>query len=287
MTAAIPTATSSARRTVALDTRPAPPSAAVIGRARIGLELRLFVRDPGQIVFSFAYPIVMLLIFTSVFGDDEVAPGVGFHQYFLAGIAATGIMLTSFQAVGTAITEERDRGDLGRLQVLGTPPSAYALGKAGQVLVTTAVQLALLLTVAALVYDVPLPTDASRWLTFGWITLLGALAGTVLGIAVSAFVGSARSAGAGIPAIAIVLQFISGVFFVYSELPAVMQQVAAFFPLKWMTQGIRSVFLPEAAAAAEPAGSWEHGMTAAVLAAWVIIGVVVVARTFRWRRNAG
>jgi ABC-2 type transport system permease protein len=37
----------------------------------------------------------------------------------------------------------------------------------------------------------------------------------------------------------------------------------------------------------EPAGSWEHGMTAVVLMAWVIIGVVVVARTFRWRRNAG
>ncbi|MGY1723187.1 ABC transporter permease [Blastococcus sp. SYSU DS0533] len=279
--------TTATTRPAAPGTRPAPPRAATIGRARIGLELRLFARDSGQLVFSFAYPVVMLLIFASVFGDQEVSPGVGFDRYFLAGMAATGIMLTSFQAVGIAIAEERDRGDLRRLQVLGTPPAAYAIGKAGQVLVTTVVQLAVLLTVAALVYDIPLPTDAGRWLTLAWITLLGALAGTVLGIAVSAFVGSARSAGTGIPAIAVVLQFISGVFFVYSELPEVMRQVAALFPLKWMTQGMRSVFLPDAAAAAEPAGSWEHPMTAAVLAAWVIIGVVVVARTFRWRRNAG
>ena len=267
--------------------RPAPPSAWEIGRARIGLELRLFSRDPGQVIFSFAYPVIMLVIFGSIFGDQEVAPGVDFRQYFLAGIAAAGIMLTSFQAVGTAITEERDRGDLGRLQTLGTPPLAYAIGKAGQVVLTTLLQLGLLLAVAALLYDVPLPTDAGRWITFAWVAVLGILAGTALGIAISSFVGSARAAGAGIPAIAIILQFFSGVFIVFSQLPEWMQQVAAVFPLKWMTQGMRSVFLPEAAAAAEPAGSWEHATTAAVLAAWVIIGTVVAARTFRWRRNAG
>ena len=267
--------------------RPAPPSALAVGRARIGMELKLFARDPGQIVFSFAYPVIMLMIFAAVITGDDVAPGVSFQRYFLAGIAATGVMLTSFQAVGTAIAEERDRGDLARLQTLATPVLSYVIGKAGQVVVTTAAQLALLLAVASLAYDMPLPTDAGRWITFGWVVLLGAVAGTVLGIAVSAVVGSARAAGAGIPAVAIVLQFFSGVFFPFQQLPEWMQQVAALFPLKWMTQGMRSVLLPESAAAVEPAGSWEHGTTALVLAAWVMIGVVVSARTFRWRRNAG
>ena len=267
--------------------RPAPPSALAVGRARIGMELKLFARDPGQIVFSFAYPVIMLMIFAAVITGDDVAPGVSFQRYFLAGIAATGVMLTSFQAVGTAIAEERDRGDLARLQTLATPVLSYVIGKAGQVVVTTAAQLALLLAVASLAYDMPLPTDAGRWITFGWVVLLGAVAGTVLGIAVSVVVGSARAAGAGIPAVAIVLQFFSGVFFPFQQLPEWMQQVAALFPLKWMTQGMRSVLLPESAAAVEPAGSWEHGTTALVLAAWVMIGVVVSARTFRWRRNAG
>ncbi len=266
--------------------RPAPPSAARIGRARVGLELRLFTRDPGQVVFSFAYPVVMLLIFGAIFDGQPVA-GVDFAQYFLPGIAATGIMLTSFQAVGTAVAEERDRGDLARLQTLGTPPLAYAIGKGGQVVLTTALQLALLLGVAAVAYDVPMPADAGRWLTFAWVSVLGVLAGTVLGLAVSSFVGSARSAGAGIPAVAVVLQFVSGVFVTFSALPEGMQQVASLFPLKWMTQGMRSVFVPDSAVFLEPAGSWEHGMTAIVLVAWVIIGVVVVARTFCWRRNAG
>ncbi len=266
------------------DTRPAPPSAAAIGLARVGLELRLFVRDRGQVVFSFAYPIVMLVIFASVFGGDDAPGGVPFPQYFLAGIAATGIMLTSFQAVGTAIAEERDRGDLARLQTLGTPAVSYFAGKAGQVFVTTVLQLAVLLSVAAVQYDVPMPTETSRWLTFAWVVLGGALAGTVLGVAVAS-VGSTRSVGNGIAAFAIVLQFISGVFFIGSDLPDLMDRVAALFPLKWLVQGMRSVFLPDSSAVAEQAGSWEHGTTALVLAAWVIIGAVVCARTFRWRRT--
>jgi ABC-2 type transport system permease protein len=162
---------------------------------------------------------------------------------------------------------------------------SYFVGKAGQVLVTTALQLALLLAVAATLYDVPMPTEASRWLTFGWVVLGGALAGTVLGVAVAS-VGSTRSVGNGIAAFAIVLQFVSGVFFIGSDLPDVMDGLAGVFPLKWLVLGMRSVFLPDGAAAAEPGGSWQHGTTALVLAAWVIIGVVVCARTFRWRRSA-
>ena len=266
-------------------TRPAPPSPPSIGLARTALELRLFVRDPAQVVFSFAYPIVMLVVFASVFAGEDRPGGVPFAQYFLAGIAATGIMLTSFQAVGTALAEERERGDLGRLQVIGTPPLGYFLGKAGQVLVTTVLQLALLLTVAATAYDVPMPDGAGRWLTFAWVALGGALAGTVLGIAVAS-AGSSRAVGNGISAFAVVLQFFSGVFFVFSDLPPWMQEVAAVFPLKWMVQGMRSVFLPDAAAAAEPAGSWEHGMIALVLTVWVVVGLAICSRTFRWRRTA-
>lgn len=273
--------------TVPADVRPAPPSAARIALARVRLELRLFAREKQQVAFSFAYPIVMMVVFGSVLGGDERPGGIPFPQYFLAGIAATGILLTSFQAVGTAIAAEREAGQLERLHVVGTPPVSYFAGKAAQVLVTTAVQLALLLPVARYVFDVPMPADAGPWATFAWVAVLGALAGTVLGIAVSALPGSATSVATGISAFAIVLQFFSGVFFAPDETPGWMQQVASLLPLKWINQGLRSALLPDGAAAFEPAGTWEHGRTALVLAAWVIIGVVVCVRTFRWRRGDG
>jgi ABC-2 type transport system permease protein len=272
---------------VLTDTRPAPPSAARIALARVRLELRLFARERQQVVFSFAYPVVMMVVFGSVLGGDVVPGGVPFSQYFLAGIAATGIMLSSFQSLATSIAVERENGQLERLQLLGTPPVAYFAGKAGLVLVTSAAQLALLLPVAHFGYDVPLPADVAHWMTFGWVALLGSLAGTVLGIGASALRGSASSVTTAVSAFAVVLQFFSGVFFVFGELPGWMQQVAALLPLKWLTQGMRSAFLPDEAAAFEVAGGWEHGRTALVLAAWVIIGVVVCVRTFRWRRVDG
>ena len=264
----------------------APPSAWRIGFARARLELLLFYRQPVLVIFAFAYPIIMLVIFGSVFHHDRVAGGVTYTQYFVAGIAATGIMLTTFQALGIRIALERHEGELGRLQALGTPPLAYFFGKAAQVLVTTGLQLTVLLLVARFGFDVQLPVDAAHWFAFAWVAVLGALAGTVLGIAISLVSKDARSADAVVAPIAIILQFFSGVFFVYSRLPAWMRDVAAVFPLKWLTQGMRSAFLPERARRAEVSGSWQHGPTALVLLAWVVFGVAICVRWFRWRRSA-
>ena len=264
----------------------APPSAYRIGLARARLELVLFYRNPAAVIFSFAYPIIMLVIFGSVFRHSTVAGGVTYTQYFVPGIAATGIMLTSFQALGVRIALERHEGELARLQALGTPPLAYFFGKAAQVLVTTTAQLAVLIVVGRYGFDVATPSDAAHWATFAWVAALGALAGTVLGIAISLVSKDARTADAVVAPLAIVLQFFSGVFFVYSRLPAWMRDIAAVFPLKWLTQGMRSAFLPDGAKRAEVSGSWQHEVTAVVLFAWVALGLVICARRFRWRRSA-
>ncbi|MHA3702339.1 ABC transporter permease [Jatrophihabitans sp. YIM 134969] len=261
------------------------PAAAGIAWSRVGLELRLFARDRQAVVFGFLYPALMMVIFGSVFDGQSVPGGITYPSYFLPGIAATGIMLTSFQGIGTSVATERRDGTLARLQALPMPPWCYFAGKVGLVVVSTVGQLALLLLVARLLFDVPLPVDSAHWLTFAWVALLGAVAGTTAGIAASRLAGSPASAGVVFAAIALVLQFFSGVFFVYSELPGWMQQVAALFPLKWMTQGLRSATLPDAAKSAEVAGSWEHGLTAVVLAVWIVLAVVVSVRTFRWRRG--
>ena len=114
-------------------------------------------------------------------------------------------------------------------------------------------------------------------------------AGAVCGVAFSSVPRSGKSASAVVTPIVLVLQFVSGVFFQFDQLPTWMQDVAAVFPLKWMAQGMRSVFLPdEAAGVLEPSGSWQHGATAAVLVAYLVVGLVAGARTFRWlRRDEG
>ncbi|QCB92883.1 ABC transporter permease [Cellulomonas shaoxiangyii] len=275
------------------DRRPASvparlPGLVRLGAARTAYEVRGFARERDAVVFVFLYPVVMLAIFATVFGSDEevlAGSGVMFPQYFLPGMVATGVMLSSFQALATAVAVERDDGTLKRLRATPLPAAAYFLGKTGQVLITSALQTAVLLVVAALVFDVPMPDDAGRWWTFLWVALLGTAAGAVCGVAFSALPRSGRSVSAVVTPVVLVLQFISGVFFRFDQLPTWMQQVAGVFPLKWLAQGMRSVFLPDEAAALEPSGSWQHGLTAAVLAAWLVAGLVVGVRTFRWRRR--
>ena len=71
-------------------------------------------------------------------------------------------------------------------------------------------------------------------------------------------------------------------FFQFSQIPTWMQTVAALFPLKWMAQGMRSVFLPDSMVMFEPAGSWELDRVAVVLGVWCVAGLALCVATFRW-----
>ncbi len=278
------TETTTTSSTAAREFRPPPLRSVYAVRAKV--ELLSFVREREAMVFTFAFPILLLVIFGAVFGDQELEGGISFAQYFVAGMIAAGLFGSSFQNLGIAIPIERDSGALKRLAGTPMPRSAYFAGKIAVVAVVAAVQNVLLLAIGVLFYDLDLPSTGQLWLTYAWVTVLGLTACTLLGIAVTGFVKNGRTAPAIISPISIVLQFISGVFFVFSELPSWMQEIAAIFPLKWMTQGMRSVFLPEDYQTVEAAGSWEHGRIALVLVAWCVIGLLVAVRTFRWRNKA-
>jgi ABC-2 type transport system permease protein len=162
------------------------------------------------------------------------------------------------------------------------PRSVYFIGKVGMVFTIAVAEIALLLLIAVPFFDVSLPATALRWFTLAWVVLLGTTACTLAGIAFSSLPRSSRGATAIVTPVALVLQFISGVFFVFTQLPSWMQQVAALFPLKWMCQGMRAVFLPDAFGAQEPGGGYELGTVALVLAAWCVGGLALCLTTFRW-----
>lgn len=281
-----PGSTSTSTDTGPVRTGPAP-SLLPIAWGRTVIEVKQFTRERDAMIFIFAFPVIMLGIFGSVF-TDEIAPGVSFTQYFTAGMIATGVMLSSFQSLAIGIAIERDDGTLKRLRGTPMPSTAYFLGKIGLVIVTGVVQTAILLVIGALAFDLDLPSSADLWLRFAWIFLLGTAAGTVLGIAFSSVPRSARSASAVVSPVVIVLQFISGVYFVFTQLPSWMQTLGSLFPLKWLAQGMRSVFLPESFASQEAAGSWQLGLVALILTVWAVVGLVFCLRSFRWlRRDAG
>ena len=274
--------TTTAARTT--HTRQELPSLGTVSAARVRAELLAFFREREAVVFVLLFPVLLLVIFGAVFGGvDDVASGVKFIQYFVAGMIAAGLLSASFQNLAIQIPIERDTGYLKRLAGTPMPKAAYFIGKVVLVAVVAVLQCALLLLIGVLLYGVTLPSELSDWLNFAWIAALGITSCTLLGIAFSSVPKNGKSAPAIVTPVAIVLQFISGVFFVFTDLPGWMQTVAAVFPLKWMTQGMRSVFLPDVAQAAEPAGSWELGRIALILGIWCVVGLALCLATFRWR----
>jgi ABC-2 type transport system permease protein len=245
------------------------------------LEIKQFLRTREAVVFTMAFPVLMILIFASIFSWD-ITPGVKFTQYFITGMIATGLLTVGFQSLAIQIPMERDKGVLKRLRGTPMPKWVYFAGKAIMVIGIGVAEIVVLLTVSAALFGLHLPSSATAWLTFAWVSALGITACTLCGIAFSSVARTARSGPAVVTPVALVLQFISGVFFVFTDLPKWMQQVAALFPLKWMCQGLRSVFLPSSFAHMEPAGSWELGKVALVLAAWCVFGLVLCLTTFRW-----
>jgi ABC-2 type transport system permease protein len=252
-----------------------------LGFARGGLEIKQFLRSRESVIFTLVFPLLLLVIFGSVF-DAEIAPGVSFTQYFAAGIIAAGLLTTGFQSLAIQIPMEREKGILKRLRGTPMPRTAYFIGKVVMVLAIGAAETVVLVATAATFYDLPVPSTAEKWVTFGWVSLLGISACTLCGIAFSSLARTGRGAPAIVTPVALVLQFISGVFFQYTSIPEWMRTIASLFPLKWMTQGMRSVFLPDSFAAQEVGGGWQLGYVAIALGAWVVIGLALCVFTFRW-----
>src|SRR5690606_7098288 len=150
--------------------------------------------------------------------------------------------------------------------------------KIAQVLIVSIIQIALLIVLGVAMYDVQVPDSAERWWTFTWVFLLGTAASTALGIATSSILRNGKAASAILTPVVLVLQFTSGVFVVFTQLPEWLQAFGSVFPLRWLAQGMRSVFLPEQFALAEAQGEWQHGITAIVLVVWLVIGLAVAMK---------
>jgi ABC-2 type transport system permease protein len=279
------TAQSVARSAGLRDQPPPLPGAGRTGLARGRLELVAFFRERQAVVFIFALPVVLLVLLGSIFGSQATQHGFTVGQLFTAGMIAGGIGATSFQNLGLSIAAERERGSLKRLRGTPMPPAAYFIGKIVLVLVCTVAEVLVLLAVGMAFYHLHLPATAAKWWTLAWVYVLGTVACSLLGIAISSLPRSATNATAVITLPFLVLQFISGVFVPFNNVPPWLQHIAAVFPLKWMSQGLRSVFLPPGAIALEPAHAWQHGQTALVLGAWVVAGLVLCLTTFRWRSS--
>lgn len=256
---------------------------------RTVVEFRQFVRVPEQVFFTFLLPILFLLIFGTVFSGEIEGPdgrSIPFVQYFIPGIIASGVASSTFANLAVAISTEQHGGLLKRLAGTPLPKAAYVLGKLASATAITIVQTALMLVLGVVVFGIDLPADAGRWATFVVVLVLAAATGAALGLAYTRAIRNATAAAAMVQAPFLVLQFISGVFFRWDDLPGWLQVIASIFPLRWAAEGLRYAFIPDWLGQAEYPDTWGWEWPVTVLVAWLAIAFVLAIVCFRWTRQS-
>ncbi|MBF6332016.1 ABC transporter permease [Nocardia transvalensis] len=262
------------------------PSPWRLGLVRGAVEVKCFFRERDAVVFSFALPIGLFFLFSAIFGREDIAEGVPYSQALLPAMITAGLASTTLTHLAIWIAVDRDNGTLRRLVTTPMPRTSYFLGKIVMMVVVGVLETLALLAIGVLAYDVDLPSTPQKWWTFGWVTVLAFATFGVLGVALSSLPRGAQSAAAVVNAPVLLLLFVSGVYVPLTMLPGWLQDASGIFPLRWVGQGLRSAFLPDAVAARTEAGSgWEHGRILLVLTVWFVLGFVACLTTFRWKRR--
>ncbi len=243
-------------------------------------ELLKFWRDPQAVFFTVALPVVFLVIFAAIFGNQTIddRSGLKVSTYYVPGIIALGVMAASFVALAIGLVEQRERGVLKRLRATPLPASAYIASRAAIAFVLTALIAVILTLIGRVLYGVTIPTDRAPGVL---LTLaVGTTAFCCLGFAVSGVIGSANAAPAVTNGIMLPLQMLSGIFFPVSQIPDAVLTVAKVFPVYHLATGLLEGFDPNGA----PGGI--DPVALAVLASWGALGAVIAVRTFRWEPQA-
>ncbi|MGY1679647.1 ABC transporter permease [Geodermatophilus sp. SYSU D01176] len=203
----------------------------------------------------------------------------------LAALVAFGVVI----GPAFALAMEREDGTLLRHKALPHGMEGYVTGQLVFHSLSALPQFLVILVPSALLFDDVIPSGAGGWLTVAWVLLLGMAAMLPIGVVLGSAVPNTQKVGTWGMLPVLVITGISGIFVPVQALWGWVQTVAQVFPTYWIGLGMRSAFLPEAAASLELGGSWRTGQVALVLTAWAVAGLLVTPVVLRRmaRRQSG
>jgi ABC-2 type transport system permease protein len=234
-------------------------------------QQRLFWRSRESAFFTFALPIILLVILGSVYGDADIEDEPA-APYLVAGMIGFGVVATAYAGLAINVVIRRESGVLKRVRGTPLPPATYLGAAIASTLVVIAIEVIAQVLIGRYVIDAGWPANAGA---LAVALLLGAVAFAALGLATTGFVRSAEGSSAIVNAIYLPMVFISGVFFSVSALPGFLEAIADVLPLTYLLDLLRAVVIDD-----EGLGS--QWTAIGVLALWGAVGVAIALRTFRW-----
>jgi ABC-2 type transport system permease protein len=265
---------------------PAMPTTAPRARSRPANALRLvlhqarydllgFIRNRQARFFTLLLPVIFLVLLVGVFGNRTVGPQhMRAATYYVPGLSAMAVIAASFVNLVISITTQRETGVLKRRRATPVPAWTLIAARTVTAMVIALATMAVVLVIGRLAYGVTLPNSTIPGVIVTALT--GTLTFCCLGYALSTTIRSADAAQPMVQAVMLPLYFISGVFIPNVDLPTWLQDVARFFPVEHLADGLHHAFDPAAQ------GSGIAGVDLAVLAAWAVAGLAVALSRFSW-----
>jgi ABC-2 type transport system permease protein len=257
-------------------------SPAARGRlALIGHEVKYDLiaawRDPRARFFTFFFPILLLVIFASVFGSGTTTVDgvkIDMARFYVPGILALSIITATYATIVISMSAARESGVLKRRRATPVPPVVLVAGKAVSTLTMVLGMSTLMLVIARVGYGVGFSAPALAAVAV--TAVVGGLAFACLGYAVAGMVGSPDAAQPVVQATTLPLFFISGVWIPNDQLPAGLKHIASIFPIEHLAGAAH-----QASVHSSFAGAFAP-MDLLVLAVWAVGGALFAARRFSW-----
>jgi ABC-2 type transport system permease protein len=241
-------------------------SGAALALRQIGYENRAFWRNPPAAFFTFAFPLLFMVIFNVLFGE-------GAAQFFTPAIIVFSVVTATFTNLAMNITFARDYGVLKRIRGTPLPAWAYLAGRIGHAIAVTFLLVAIVAAFGAILYDVPVPWDAIAVLLL--VLAVAAASFSALGLAVAGIMPNADAAPAIVNAIVLPVLFISNVFIQMDNAPDWLNTISYVLPVRHFADAVLDLYRLGSGAGVP----WDH---IGAIAAWGVLGVLVALRFFSW-----
>jgi ABC-2 type transport system permease protein len=234
-------------------------------------EFKLFVRQPVGFFFTFAFPVIVLLIFGSIFGNEPVEDFGGRGTVDVSVPGYIGMIVGTIGMLGlpVSLATYREQGVLRRFRATPLQPSVVL---AAQVLVNLFmlfVGIILLVLAGRIVYNLQLPTQI---LPIILAILLGGASFFALGFVLAGLVSTPRTAQAVGMGIFFPMLFLAGGAIPREIFPEGVKKVGEFLPLTHVITLIKDLWF----------GRGWNGVSLAVLVGLLVVSVAISTVTFRW-----
>jgi ABC-2 type transport system permease protein len=239
-------------------------------------DQKTFWRNPASVFFTVLLPVMFLLIFATIFGNDRIEElgDIKTTTYYVPAIVTLAVVSATMQSLAISLTVDRENGLLKRTRGTPLPSSVFIAGRVGNSIVVSVLSLALVSALGRLIYDVAIPWDH---LPAVLVTLaVGAASFCCLGFAITAAIPSEDAAAPMTNFALLPLYFLSGVFIPESEIPSGVLHFADLFPIRHFFEAFFTAWDPSTTGA-----GFEWG-NLAIVAGWGLVGLALALRYFRW-----